>query len=194
MTQIYFSDFFAVPVETLEAYGAFDVSLINDLPLFVDLFLLFNSDDETYQALHGNIIQYMVFLKEMTLAGSIPTPLVDAWFTFPEVKQNWLGFSKTGNRGRGLGRDFAQALHRNFRSVFRDFGEETVTSSSHLEKLCLIRDGVGRDTISDFTTNLIKRFLAEYSEKFARQHIAADRLRPQFGEISSYFGPSSAPI
>jgi hypothetical protein len=42
---IYFSDIFGVDPETLDQYGAFDVSLVNDLPLFVDPFLLFNSDN-----------------------------------------------------------------------------------------------------------------------------------------------------
>lgn len=176
MTQIYFSDFFGVSPEALEEYGAFDVSLVGDLPLFVDPFLLFNSEDPTYQELHAEIIRYMRFLKEITLAGPVPEPLIDAWFAFPEVKHNWLGFSETGNRGHGLGKGFARALHRNFTTVFRDFGEEHVTRSSHLEKLCLVRDGVGRDTISDFTTNLIKQFLAGYTQEFAQQALPA-RLR-----------------
>lgn len=177
MTQIYFSDFFRVAPEAVEQYGAFDVSLVSDLPLFVDPFLLFNSDDPVYQELHAEIITYMRFLKEITLAGPVPKPLIDAWFAFPEVKENWLGFSKTGNRGHGLGKRFAQDLHRNFNSVFRDFGEERVTRSSHLEKLCLIRDGVGRDTISDFTTNLIKHYLAGYTQEFAKQALPTSLRR-----------------
>jgi len=177
MADIYFSDFFKVSPDTLEDYGAFDVSLIGDLPLFVDPFLLFNSEKQTYQELHKEIIRYMRFLKDLTLSETISKPLIDAWFTFKEVKQNWLGFSRDGNRGRGLGKEFAIALHQNFNSVFRDFGEERVTRSSHLEKLCLVRDGVGRDMISDFTTNLIKQFLAEYTQEFARQYIPANRRR-----------------
>jgi len=177
VTDIYFSDFFRVSPDVLEEYGAFDVSLVGDLPLFVDPFLLFNSENPTYQELHAGIIQYMRFLKEVTLSGTLTEPLVDAWFAFSEVRQNWLGFSRTGNRGHGLGKDFARALHRNFNSVFRDFGQETVTRSSHLEKLCLVRDGVGRDTISDFTTNLIKQFLAEYTQEFARRSLPVNRRK-----------------
>ena len=41
--QIYFSDFFEVSQDTLRAHGAFNISLVNDLPLFIDPFLLFNS-------------------------------------------------------------------------------------------------------------------------------------------------------
>lgn len=42
--QIYFSDVFQVKAETVDEYGAFDVALVNDLPLFVDPFLLFNME------------------------------------------------------------------------------------------------------------------------------------------------------
>ena len=177
MTDIYFSDFFRISPALVEQYGAFDVSLINDLPLFVDPFLLFNSTNPQYQELHAQIIGYMRFLKEISQSGPIAPSLIDAWFTFPEVKQNWLGFSKTGNQGRGLGKDFAQALHRNLHSVFHDFGAESVTKSSHIEKLCLVRGGVGRDNISDFTTNLIKHYLADYTQTFARQCLAPTERR-----------------
>jgi hypothetical protein len=35
----------------------------------------------------------------------------------------------------------------------------------------LVREGVGRDNISDFTANLIKEFLLEYTENFAKAYI-----------------------
>lgn len=166
MTDIYFSDYFGIAPEFIEEYGAFDVSLVNDLPLFIDPFLLFNSKDPVYQRLHAEIIDYVRFLKDVTLSGGVSKPLIDHWFRFPEVRQNWLGFSRTSNRGHGLGKDFATALHKSFSTVFRDFGQEELTRASHLEKLCLIRGGVGRDMISDFTANLIKDYLARYSEDF----------------------------
>lgn len=177
MVSIYFSDFFGLTSEVVEEFGAFDVSLVQDLPLFIDPFLLFNSENPEYQALHEKILRYMRFLKQTTLDDSVPAALVDSWFAFPEVKQNWLGFSKAGNAGHGLGRDFARALHRNFRTVFRSFGEEKISHGSHLEKLCLVRGGVGRDTISDFTTNLIKSFLGDYTQKFALEHLSPSQRR-----------------
>lgn len=48
---IYFSDFFNVSQDSLDKYGALNVSLINDLPLFIDPFLLFNSSNPTYRKL-----------------------------------------------------------------------------------------------------------------------------------------------
>jgi hypothetical protein len=176
---VHFSDFFDVAPSVLEDYGAFDISLVNDLPLFIDPFLLFNSDDANYQRLHEDIIRYMRFLKDRSVEGVVDRGLLRAWFMFPEVKQNWLGFSFAGNQGHGLGWDFANALHRNLRSVFRQFGEETVTEGSHIEKLTLIGAGVGRDNISDFTVNLIKDYLASYTQEFAREHVDSS-LRDHF--------------
>jgi hypothetical protein len=172
--RIYFSDFFGVSPEVVSDYGAFNISLINDLPLFIDPFLLFNSDNTEYQKLHKEMIDYVVFLKSKS-SQNLPEGLIKSWFYFPEIKQNWLGYSKTGNKGRGLGPVFAASLKRNLTSLFRNFGDVGDTSP-HLEKLTLVRNGVGRDHISDFTCNLICGFLAKYTEEFALKHLPKSKL------------------
>ncbi|HCG5312414.1 hypothetical protein [Vibrio parahaemolyticus] len=172
--KIYFSDFFDVSEESIESYGAFNPSLINDMPLFIDPFLLFNSEKKQYQDLHSDMIQYLAFLREVSKDDGINKGLLKSWFMFPEVKQNWFGYNTVGNGGSGLGAKFAKALNENLHTVFTNFGSEEITTSSHLEKLCLIRDGVGRDNISDFTTNLIKSFLLEYTQEFAQKNINKD--------------------
>ena len=174
---IYFSDCFNIDPDVIEDYGAFNISLLNDLPLFVDPFLLFNSQNSTYQHLHDEIIAYLRFLKERSESGTIKEGLLRGWFLFPEVKQNWLGYSLEGNKGSGLNIDFARALHQNLYKIFSDFGKEAITRGSHLEKLCLIKDGVGRDKISDFTTNLIKKFLLEYTQAFALEYLRPEQIR-----------------
>jgi hypothetical protein len=50
--QIFFTDDFGVSPGAIVEYGAFNVSLINDLSLFIDPFLLFMSDDEAHRGLH----------------------------------------------------------------------------------------------------------------------------------------------
>jgi hypothetical protein len=175
--QIYFSDSFDVDPVLLEDYGAFDVSLIKDLPLFIDPFLLFNSRNSDYQRLHEEIIRYLRFLRDRSSQGSLDPGLLRAWYQFGEVKQTWLGFSQQGNGGSGLGADFARALHEKLGTIFTNFGEEKVTRSSHLEKVCLVSEGVGRDNISDFTTNLIKGYLLDHTQAFARDHLRPDQRR-----------------
>ncbi len=166
-----FSDFFSVSQAAVEQHGAFNISLVADLPLFVDPFLLFNSRKRRYRKLHDQMIDYLRFLRDKSANQQLDPGLIRAWYVFPEVRQNWLGFTLTGNRGRGLGKEFARALYTNLGQLFRGFGDEKVTKGSHLEKLCLIREGVGRDNISDFTNNLILEFLLEYTQDFAKQHI-----------------------
>jgi hypothetical protein len=171
--ELYFSQHYGVDPDVLDRFGAFDISVVSDLPLCIDQFLLFNSDKPEYRALHEDILKYLAFLRDHA-GGGLDSGLVDAWSRFKEVKQNWLGYTHFGNEGAGLERDFALALHGAFGQMLRDFGHETVTRGSHLEKLCLIQPGVGKDNISDFTTNLIKEYLLHYTETFARHKLVAE--------------------
>lgn len=168
---VYFSDIFNVAPEDLEKYGAFNVSLINDLPLFIDPFLLFNSEKKEYQDLHKEILRYISFLSEQSSNQSINEGLLRSWYCFPEVKQTWLGYSESGNSGRGPGIEFARALDKNLSGVFANFNQSKISKSPHIEKLCLIKPNIGRDNVSDFVTNLIKGFLLEYTQKFTKNHI-----------------------
>jgi hypothetical protein len=168
-----FTDYFRVESRVLAEYGAFNISLVSDLPLFIDPFLLFNSKKPQYQELHRSIIKYLEFLRDKSVAGGVTEGLLRSWYYFQEVKQNWLGFTVLGNDGHALGADFARSLDTNLGILFSDSGGNVV-ASRHLEKLSLIRGGVGRDSISDFTTNLIKQFLLEYTQAFTVEHIAQE--------------------
>ncbi|HEX5001766.1 MAG TPA: hypothetical protein VFW78_04665 [Bacteroidia bacterium] len=175
--KIYFTDFFQVAPETLKKYGAFNISLINDLPLFIDPFLLFGSKKLEYRKLHDDIIRYLTFLKSKSASGVNQLSQIKSWYLFPEVKQNWFGYSKVGNSGSGLGKKFGKSMSSSMHTVFDDLGKEKITQSSHLEKAGLFEIGVGRDNISDFTTNLVKEYLLEYTEKFAKENVNHEYLK-----------------
>lgn len=168
---VYFSEVFGIDEAVLDEYGAMNISLLNDIPLFIDPFLLYASDKEEYKALHEKILDYLVFLRDKAAAGEVSLPKIKRWYCFHEVKQNWLGYSETGNGGSGLGVDFGESMTKNICGVFRDLRNETITDTSHLEKLCLFKTGVGRDNVSDFTCNLIKEYLLQYTETFARTYL-----------------------
>lgn len=172
---LHFTDHFDVDPTVLREYGAFNISLINDLPLFIDPFLLFNSKRSDYQRLHEEIIRYLGFLRAKANDANTSDGLLRAWFMFHEVPQNWLGFSRSGNQGHGLGTKFARSLAQNLEGVFKDFGAPGVTRGTHLEKLTLIDKGVGKDGISDFATNLAKEYLLEYTQAFATNHIESKK-------------------
>lgn len=174
---VYFSEIFGVDESILEEYGAINISLLNDIPLFIDPFLLYASEKEEYKALHEKMLDYLVFLRDKASAGEVSLPKIKRWYCFHEVKQNWLGYSETGNGGSGLGVDFGESVTKNICGVFRDLRNETITDTSHLEKLCLFKTGVGRDNVSDFTCNLIKEYLIQYTETFARTYLQPEQCR-----------------
>lgn len=174
---LYLSQYLGVEPAVLEAYGAFDISVASDLPLFIDPFLIFHSDRPEYQELHQGILKYLTFLRDKAATDQLTPALIASWYEFKEVKQNWFGFTLLGNGGSGLGADFAVALHESLGTILSNFGSEDITASSHLEKLGLVRPGVGRDRISDFTTNLIKEYLLEYTQTFAHEHLEPDQYR-----------------
>ena len=175
--KIYFTDFFNIDSSKLEDYGAFNISLINDLPLFIDPFLLFGSKKHEYQELHNNILKYLIFLKTKAELGITELSQIKSWYIFKEVKQNWFGYSKVGNSGSGLGEKFGKAFSSSIHIVFDDLGNEKITQTSHLEKAGLFQIGVGKDNISDLTTNLSKEFLLEYTQKFAQSNIDPKLLK-----------------
>ena len=96
MDDLYFSQHFGVESGVLDNYGAFDISVVSDLPLFIDPFLLFNSENPEYQALHEEIIEYLLFLRDKA-TDDLDPGLIANWYRFKEVRQNWLGFTLFGN-------------------------------------------------------------------------------------------------
>ena len=174
---VYFTDYFNIDEDVLDEYGAFNISLINDLPLFIDPFLLYGSENPVYQNLHNGILRYLAFLRDKSQRGNITDDEILSWYKFSEVKQNWLGFSVIGNSGSGLGEKFGRTMSSYLHIIFEDIFEEKISQTSHLEKAALFQIGVGKDNISDFTCNLIKSYLLEYTETFAKNHLEKEQTR-----------------
>ena len=146
------------------------------MPLFIDPFLLFASENEDYKNLHSSLINHILILKEIAIEDK-EIAESNGIFKFPEIKQNWLGVSKFGNEGHGLGKKFAKNIIKSFNGFYRTFGDEDISSETHIEKLTILNPGIGRDFISDFTTNLIQDYLLEYTQTFALQYLQPNQIR-----------------
>ncbi len=110
---MFFSEKFQVDTELIKAYGAVDISLVCDIPLFIDPMLIFNSNKIKYKELHEEIIHYFHFLCTKARQG-LSSKEINAWFNFSEVPNNWLGFSLKGNKGLALGKKYAEFLYLTF--------------------------------------------------------------------------------
>jgi len=189
--KIHFTEYFDVNKHAFEEYGALDICLEADLPVFIDPFLLFASEKPEYTQLHEQIVGHLIYLKKYALENQNHDTKL---FQFPEIPQNWLGVSKWGNQGRGLGEVFAKNLIKAFGGMYSNFGSESITQASHIEKLTLLGSGIGRDFISDFATNLALEYLLKYTEKYAienlQEHqIGQYRIRCVFNKESSVWEP-----
>lgn len=169
---MYFSEKFNIDKQTIEDYGAIDISLVCDIPLFIDPMLIFNSKKPEYIKLHEDIIK---FFNHLYLQSKLPynSGILKTYYKFGEVKNNWLGYSKSNNQGRGLGLGFAKFLIENFEFIINT---NNISQSVHIEKALLLYDGNGRDKISDMTVNLILGYLAKYTQDFALQYINRSQL------------------
>lgn len=75
---VYFSDIFNVDESILESYGAMNISLLNDIPLFIDPFLLYASEKPEYRQLHESILDYLSFLRDKA-SGFISSEKIKRW-------------------------------------------------------------------------------------------------------------------
>lgn len=169
---MYFSEYFKVKKQLIEDYGAIDINLICDLPLFIDPMLIFNSQKQEYVDLHNSIIQYFHFLAKKSEQG-LNAGDISTFFDFSEIKNNWFGYSKEGNEGNGNGEPFARFFAKNIKFALQN---NNISSGIHFEKALLLFQGNGRDKISDLTTHLILDYLATYTQNFAVANINKDDL------------------
>lgn len=174
--KLLFSNYFEINDSTLEKYGALNICLSSDLPMFIDPFLLFASKKQEYQILHKKVVEHLLILKKYATANEGNEVDINL-FKFPEIKQNWLGLAKYGNGGKGLGKTFATGAITAFNGFYSTFGQEEITAETHIEKLTLLNSGVGKDFISDFTTNLIQEYLLEYTENFAKKFLQENQTK-----------------
>ena len=162
-----FSEKFGIIKNRIKEYGAVDISLVCDIPLFIDPMLIFNSEKVEYKKLHKDIIKYFHFLAKKS-EKNLSFAEIKLWYTFNEIPNNWFGYSLSGNKGNACDVEFGKFLYNNIKFILNTNG---ISESEHIEKIMLIYDGSGRDKISDIMVNLIKDYLCDYTEKFAKKYM-----------------------
>ena len=163
-----FSDYFRVDKDIIQNYGAVDISLYSDTPLFIDPILIYGNENSTIKLQYHEIVKYLVYLNERAKDPNITEQDKKYLFNFKEVKQNWLGLCRIGNNGNAIGAEFAEKLFRNISFVC---DTNDVSDEIHIEKLFLIDEGIGKDRISDWAARMLLDFFVSYTEEFAKNYI-----------------------
>lgn len=167
-----FSKHFNISEKLLYDAGFVDVDLSTDTPLFVDPILIFGNEDATIRGWHDVIVRYLLSLLNCK-RGGVPFERLGHAVRFPEFRHNFLGFSSSGDLGKGLSESDMRMLYDKIGEVC---DTREISISCHFEKICLLSQGIGRDKISDFIVHAILDELLTKTAEFAAKHIDPSRL------------------
>ncbi len=128
-----------------------------DIPLYVDPFLIWRSPSQQDNALHGALITAFNHLGQLALSGS-EQDAVDALIAASECDEVGLG-SSGKRRGKRIGPDKALEILE----VFRRIPQYATHGLSHIEELQFFVNGISKDRISDFACSFLKSFLIDFT-------------------------------
>ena len=157
-----FTDYHSVHIPQSEL--DFAIPFLNeDVPLYVDPFLMWKSPSLQDQALHGALLGAFNNLGQLARKGS-RDQAIDQLIVASECDEVGLGTSATRS-GKRIGRKLANEILTLFERVeyYRDHGFR------HFEEVQLLVSGVNKDRISDIACSLLKSFLIDYTHQECRE-------------------------
>ena len=138
-----------------------DVPINNgDLPLFIDPYAISRRNDQWSVDCHNSIVDFFQGIIDKIRLGEIEKSKY-MLSGLREPNQTRLGLSiGESPRGRGIGGDQAEILHH----ALSESSAIKTGFIKDLEECELLIEGIGRDKISDITTNIIRGKLIEYTQ------------------------------
>jgi hypothetical protein len=142
-----------------------DLELSTDTPLYLDPYAIQIRHDEWSELCGDHIRSYFAQLLD-ALAKSDRERVKHLLSHLHEPNETRLGVSTGESRGRGIGLEKAEMLTT---SLIRSKALRTglLTDISETE---MFIHGIGRDTISDLTTNVLRGVLAQYTVEQCTLH------------------------
>ena len=130
--------------------------LDEDIPLYLDPFLLWKSPSQQDNSLHTTIIHAFNFIGNLYLKNE--NKAIELLKTISECDEVGLGNSKT-RHGKKIGDKLANEIL----TVFKDIPQIRQKGLTHLEELQLLIENFSKDRVSDISCNIIKSFLFDYT-------------------------------
>lgn len=135
-----------------------------DIPLYVDPFLLWKSPSQQDQALHTAITNSFNHLNYLVKKRKIDNAISNL-IELSECSEVGLGLSKS-RRGVRIGADNAKSIL----DLFSDIPEYSQFGFTHFEVIQLYVSGISKDRVSDIACNYIKSFLIDYTIEQCEQN------------------------
>lgn len=150
-------------------YDWFDPVLTTDTQLFVDPFLIFLDEDETWEDAHDKVIDHFdrAFQLLAQTSGNPHHPRYQAALNllqFPEPSEFCLGYTARGTRGSGSGKQGASRIAE----AMSDAIARGVQHLEHFEELGILNEGIGPDRISDIVCTVLKPDFVTYTQQVAQ--------------------------
>jgi hypothetical protein len=142
-----------------------DIDIEVDLPLFLDPYFLSLRTDPWSVDAHRTVESFFHYVIDLYNAGR-KSDAKSLFQNLSEPNETCFGVSEGRPRGRGVGTDEAVEIFDNL--VSSNALEQRLVS--HLEDLVIFVENVGKDKISDLTTNVIRKHLIEYTKGQCELH------------------------
>ena len=150
------SDYYGIPL--LQSEVDFAIPFMDeDIPLYVDPFLLWKSPSQMDNMQHLGILNSFNNLGRMYIEGNCDTAVSNLVF-LSECDEVGLGLSKT-RKGRPVSRDVAKDILELFKAI----PQVNQYGFKHFEQIQLLVDQISKDRISDIACSLMKSFLIDYT-------------------------------
>ena len=131
--------------------------LDEDIPLYVDPFLMWKSPSMQDQALHGALLNAFNHLGQLARSGH-GSLAIQQLITASECNEVGLGTSKTRT-----GKRFGTKLAGEILALFEQIERYRQCGLRHIEEIQLLVGGVSKDRISDLVCSFLKSFLIDFT-------------------------------
>ena len=139
--------------------------LEEDIPLYLDPFLLWASSYPRYRELHEQLLGFMAHFGSLALDGreDVAQRLL---LTCKEPRELGLGYAQGSKQGSFIGPATARLVTR----LYVETPQLHKKRLEHIEELGLFLPRIAEDRLSDLTACVLREFFVRYTEEQAKMH------------------------